>query len=269
MVPLVVAMGVWASASMRHGLAEVVAGWREVGPSGAAEWRLPSTAAIVQARRRAGARLLRELFQAVAGPVARPATAGSFLGDRRLMAVDGTTIDVADTSENERAVGRPTTPRGTQRGAFPQIRVVALIETGTHAICDAVLRPVRCGEVPAALRLLRSVGPGMLLLWDRGFHSSAMIRATLARQADVLGRTKSNVVLRPVEVLADGSFLARVYPTPTARHRDADGIVVRVVAYALDTPAGPGRETYRLLTSLLDERTFPAERLAATSHERW
>jgi hypothetical protein len=109
----------------------------------------------------------------------------------------------------------------------------------------------------------------MLLLWDRGFHSYAMIRATLARRADFLGRTKSNVVLRPVEVFADGSFLARVYPTPTARRRDVEGIVVRVIEYALDTAAGPGRETYRLLTSLLDERAFPAEQLAATYHERW
>jgi hypothetical protein len=268
-VTLVVAMGLWAAESMRHVLAEVVAGWREVGAGRAAAWRVPSTAAIVQARRRAGARLLRELFHAVAGPVATPATPGAFLGDRRLMAIDGTTIDIADTPDNDRAFGRPTTHRGNKRGAFPQVRVVALIETGTHALCGAVLRPFRCGEAPAALRLLRAVGPGMLLLWDRGVHSYAMIRATLARQADFLGRTKRNVVLRPTEVLADGSFLARVYPTPTARRRDEDGIVVRVIEYVLDTAAGPGRETYRLLTSLLDERAFPAERLAATYHERW
>jgi hypothetical protein len=268
-VTLVVAMGLWAAESMRHVLAEVVAGWREAGAGRASGWRVPSTAAIVQARRRAGARLLRELFHAVAGPVATAATRGAFLGDLRLLAIDGTTVDVADTPENARAFGRPTTHRGHQRGAFPQVRIVALIETGTHAICDAVLRPFRCGEAPAALRLLRSVGPGMLLLWDRGFHSYAMIRATRARRADFLGRTKSNVVLRPIEVLADGSFLARVYPTPTARRRDEDGIVVRVIEYALDTAAGPGRERYRLLTSLLDERAFPAGRLAATYHERW
>src|SRR4051794_14314845 len=64
-VTLVVAMGLWASESMRHILAEVVAGWRE-GPAGQREgaarrpspWRLPSTAAIVQARQRAGAWVL-------------------------------------------------------------------------------------------------------------------------------------------------------------------------------------------------------------------
>jgi hypothetical protein len=268
-VTLVVAMGLWAAGSMRHALAEVVAGWREgvAGERGA--WRLPSTAAIVQARRRAGARLLRELFRAVAGPIATAATRGAFLGGLRLMAIDGTTLDVADTPENARAFGRPTTHRGRGAGAFPQVRVVALIETGTHAICDAVLRPFRCGEAPAALRLLRSVRPGMLLLWDRGFHSYEMVRRTLAREAHFLGRTKGHVVLTPTELLADGSFLATVYPTPKARRRSEDGIVVRVIEYALDTADQPGREVYRLITSLLDPAAFPAERLAATYHERW
>ena len=147
---------------------------------------------------------------------------------------------MADTPENERAFGRPTTGRGA--GAFPQLRVLALIETGTHVICDAVIRPCRSGEVPTALRLLRSVGPGMLLLWDRGFHSYEMVRTTLAQQAHFLGRTKRNIVLRPTEILTDGSFLAQVYPSPEARRRDEQGIELRVIEYALDTPAGPAGE---------------------------
>jgi hypothetical protein len=266
-VTWVVAMGLWASESMRHVLAEVVAGGREGTEQQQAGWHLPSTAAIVQARQRAGARLLRELFQAVARPIATGQTSGAFLGGLRLMAIDGTTIDVADTPENDAAFGRPTTKRGN--GAFPQIRVLALIETGTHVICDAVSRPFGTGEVPTALRLLRAVGPGMLLLWDRGCHSYEMVRVTLAQQAQFLGRTKKHIVLRPTDILADGSFLAQISPAPMARRRDEDGSELRVIEYALDTPAGPGRETYRLSTSLLDEQTFPAEQLAATYQERW
>jgi len=266
-VTLVVAMGLWASESMRHVLAEVVAGWREGTEPDRTDWQLPSTAAIVQARQRAGACVLRELFEAVARPIATGQTPSAFLGGLRLMAIDGTTIDVADTPENDRAFGRPTTGRGV--GAFPQIRVLALIETGTHVICDALIRPFGTGEVPTALRLLRSVGPGMLLLWDRGFHAYELVRTTIEHQAHFLGRTKKNIVLRPTEVLADGSFLARIYPSPEARRRNEQGIEIRVIEYALDTSAGPGREKYRLITSLLDERTFPAERLAATYHERW
>jgi hypothetical protein len=278
-VTLVVAMGLWAEASVRHALAAVVDGWREarerraaaLGPpaGGAARvrWRLPSTAAIVRARRRAGVRLFRELFCAVAGPIATRDTAGAFLGGLRLMAVDGTTLDVADTPANARAFGRPTTRRGA--GAFPQLRAVALIETGTHALCDVVLRPFRGGEAPAARHLLRSVGPGVLLLWDRGFHGYELVQRTLARGADFLGRTKTNVVLPPEADLPDGSYLSTLYPSRTARRRREHGLAVRVVEYALDTPAGPGRERYRLLTSLLDPAAFPAPILAATYHERW
>src|SRR5437764_10633490 len=101
----------------------------------------------------------------------------------------------------------------------------------------------------ATLRLLRSVGPDMLLLWDRNFHSFEMVRATLARQAHFLGRTKVSLVFTPTELLADGSFLARIYPSPTARRHDCHGITVRVIECALDTPAGPGQDKYRLVTS--------------------
>jgi hypothetical protein len=244
-----------------------VAGWREGAASPGAGWHLPSTAAIVQARQRAGARLLRALFHAVARPIATSRTRGAFLGGLRLMAIDGTVLDVADTPENARAFGRHTAGRGA--GAFPHLRVLALIETGTHIICDVVLRPWRSGEVPTGRHLLRSITPGMLLLWDRGFHAYELVQGTLTRQAHFLGRTKRTVVLRPIEVLTDGSFLAKIYPSYSARRRDQHGIDLRVIDYALDTAAGPGRETYRLLTSLLDEQAFPAEHLAAASHERW
>src|SRR5918911_1147126 len=266
-VTLVMAMGLWASQSMRHALAEVVAGWREHPRSRRSGWDLPSTAAIVQARRRAGARLFRVLFHSVGGPIATARTKGAFLGGLRLMALDGTTLDLADTSANERAFGRPSTHRGHAAAAFPQLRLVALIETGTHALCDVVVRPFRCAELPAGLRLLRSVGPGMLLLWDRAFHSYEMVWRTLERGTHFLGRTKSNVILEPTELLSDGSFLARIYPTPKARRQRTDGIEVRVVEYVLD--AAPGQQVYRLITSLLDEQMFPAQLLARTYCERW
>jgi hypothetical protein len=109
----------------------------------------------------------------------------------------------------------------------------------------------------------------MLLLWDRNFHSFEMIRATQARGADFLGRAKVNLIFEPTEVLADGSFLAAVYPSPYDRVRQLGGHPVRIIEYALDTPEELGHERYRLVTSLLDERTFPAKQLAAVYHERW
>jgi len=115
-VTLVVGMGLWAEAAVRHVLVAVVDGWREVrerredtlGPVGRSGWRLPSTAAIVKARQRVGVRLFRELFHMVAGPIATQETRGAFLGGLRLMAIDGTTLDVARTTV---AVTRNGMPR--------------------------------------------------------------------------------------------------------------------------------------------------------------
>src|SRR4051812_14250888 len=54
-VTLVIGMGLWASESMRPVLAEVVAGWREGAASAQSAWRLPGTAAVLQAPQRPGA----------------------------------------------------------------------------------------------------------------------------------------------------------------------------------------------------------------------
>jgi hypothetical protein len=186
------------------------------------------------------------------------------------MAVDGTTLDLPDTPANARLFGRPTTGRGTGLGAFPQLWLVWLVEAGTHVLCDAVLRPCFRGEAPAARQLLRAVGPGMLVMWDRRLHSFEMIRDPRGRDAHFLGRVGKAVVLTPEEALPDGSFLASVYPSPKARRHRTEGIRVRVIEYTLDDPARPGHgERYRLLTSLVDPVRYPAAGLAAEYHQRW
>src|SRR5438876_4496630 len=238
-VALVVALGLWARDGLRDVLANLVEGLRERDPAAWAGWRLPAKSALTQARQRLGPRPLRVLFHRLAGPVAAPTTPGAFLFGLRLMAIDGTTLDLPDTPANARLFGRPTTGRGTGVGAFPQLRLVWLIEAGTHVLCDAVLRPCFRGEAPAARRLLRSVGAGMLVMWDRGLHSYEMVRDALAREAHILGRVGKAIVLAPEETLADGTYTAYVYPSPAARRRREGGILVRVVEYTLDDPTRP------------------------------
>jgi hypothetical protein len=77
-----------------------------------------------------------KLFDRVARPLAAEATPGCWLAGRRLVAVDGTCLDLADTPANDRFFGRPGVAKG-ERSAFPQARVVALAECGTHAIFGA------------------------------------------------------------------------------------------------------------------------------------
>jgi hypothetical protein len=184
------------------------------------------------------------------------------------MAIDGFVLDVADTVENERIFGRPKS--GRSPGAFPQVRVVSLCEVGTHVLWRSIIKPIRRGEVPMAKHLLRFLDENMLLLWDRGFVSYELVREVQRQKAHLLARVKKNLIFKPIKHLRDGSYLAKIYPSPRHRDRDEDGILVRIIDYAFDDPGRKGSgEKHRLLTFLLDAKLHPATKLIVLYHERW
>jgi hypothetical protein len=274
-VALVIALGFWSRDSVSAVLAQLVEGLRTRDPARWLSWRPPAKSSLTEARQRLGIRPLRELFGRVARPIATPDTPGAFRFGLRLMAIDGTSLTMPDSPENRRAFGTATTGRGsghwtTTTGAFPLLRLVLLIECGTHAVCAAVLRPWTAGEPPAARHLLRGVTDDMLVLWDRGLHSWDMLHATQQRGAAFLGRVRASVRLPIETVLSDGTYLSTVYPSYRHRQQRRDGISVRVIEYTIDDPARPNRgERYRLVTCLLDPDPASAEALAHTYHERW
>ncbi len=232
-------------------------------------WTVPTKAAIFQARVRLGVEPLRSLFQTVVRPLGTPHSRGVWFRTWRLMSIDGSVLDVADTPANAAAFGRPAHSRG-EGSAFPQVRLVALAESGTHAMVDAVIGSCRTGELSLAPQLFRSLQPGMLCLADRLYFSYELWKQARATGADLLWRARSNAVLPPHEVLADGSYLSRLYAGETNRRHDRDGIVVRVIEYLLDAPGQPVADApYRLMTTVLDPTLAPAAELAVTYTERW
>ena len=227
----------------------------------------PPRSTFAEARRRLGVAPMRHLAETTVVLLGTPETPGAFHRDMRLMALDGFTVDLADTPRNDRAFGRPTTGRAP--GAFPQARVVALCETGSHVLWRWQIKPYRTGEVTMAHGLLRHLQGDMLLLWDRNFLSYRTLAEVLDRRAHLLARVKSNWVFEPIRTLPDGSYLAKFYPSPTHRRQDRDGVVVRIIEYTFDDPNRPGSgESHRLLTTLLDAERDPAERLIVLYHER-
>jgi hypothetical protein len=232
-------------------------------------WQVPTTKAITRARQRLGAEVVRRLFVEVARPLATRGTQGAWYRGWRVLAIDGTTLDVPDSPANQAAFGRPSTHRG-ERTAFPQVRLLALAECGTHAIIAAVLGPLAKGETTLAPSLFGWLGRGVLLLADRGFVGVDLWRAAAATGAQLLWRAKTNQVLPVDRQLADGSYLSRIYAARDQRAK-RDPIVVRVVEYTLGKD--PGRQQrpgpYRLLTTVLDAEQAPAVELAALYHQRW
>jgi hypothetical protein len=228
--------------------------------------RLANKAAISHARGRLGPEPMAALFERIAKPLAAPGTPGCFLAGRRLVAIDGTCLDLADTPANDEFFGRPGTAKG-ERSAFPQARVVAMAECGTHAIFDAVVGPYTTSENATARALLGRLGPGMCCLGDRGFYSFEAWQAACATGADLLWRVKDNLILTPTEEFLDGSFMAEVFHS-TKDTKRAHPIAVRVIEYSIDDGRG-SVGPFRLVTTILDPDEAPATELAAAYAERW
>ena len=228
----------------------------------------PGRSTLCEARKSVGVAPLRCLAEEVIELQGQPQTPHAFYAGMRLMALDSFIIDVADTPANERAFGRPGSGRAP--GAFPQARVLSLCEAGTHVLWRSLIKPHRRGEVPMARYLLRFLEENMLLLWDRNFLCYDLVRQVRERKAHLLARVKKNLIFTPLRRLGDGSYLAKLYPSPRHRERDDGGLVVRIIEYTFDDPGRPGSgETHRLLSTLLDAGRHPATRLIVLYHERW
>ncbi len=228
----------------------------------------PHRSSLCAARKRLGVAPVRYLFERVTRPLARPETPGAFAYGLRLVGLDSTVYDLPDSAANDAAFGRPRGGRGD--GAFPQIRKLSLVELGTHAELGLVLKAHRCNERTMVAGLLKLLTPEMLLLLDKGFFSYELWRELDARRIKVLDRVTTQMVLRPIRELADGSYLAKLYKGDSNRKQDRDGIVVRVIRYTLNDPQRVGHgEEHVLITNLLDDAFCPAVDLIILYHERW
>ena len=263
---LLIAMNLYTDCSMGYVLHKLAQGLRYLWPD--PEYPLPGDNAITYRRYQLGPRPLVALFKHCCRPIATQHTIGAFLFGLRLMALDSTIEDVPDTPANDRAFGRLGAVRG--QSAFPQVRCVYLIECGTHAIVDAGVWPCQTAERLGGVRLLRSITPGMLLMWDRGFHSCEMFRAVRRRGAHALSRLPKLVQPDYLQPLCDGSRLAYLYPKGPRHKHQSERLLVRVIEYTLTDPARSGyHEPHRIATTLLDPHLAPALDLVDAYHERW
>lgn len=228
--------------------------------------KTPGRSSLCEARKRLGVEPLRELHRLVARPLATADTPGAFYRGYRLMGIDGVVLDVPDSEANA-VFGRSSGGRGD--GAFPQVRKVSLVELGTHVETAIAIGGWHDGEQTLARQLFDQIPLDALLIEDRGFFCYADWKVLYLR-TKLLIRGKSNLVLKPIQRLSDGSYLAKIHPSSYDRQKDRQGIVVRVIEYTLNDPQRKGHGvTHRLITNLLDEVRHPALELISLYHERW
>jgi Insertion element 4 transposase N-terminal/Transposase DDE domain len=221
---------------------------------------------ISQARSRLGVEPVKKLYDTLVAPIAEKRTRGAWFRQWRLVSLDGSTLDVADTVENDEAFGRPGASRGSS--AFPRIRFVALLENGTHVLWAAHMDQYATDELTLAEKVIPSLRQGMLCMADRFFPSYKLWRMAAKTGADLLWRTRLNARPDVEKRLPDGSYLSRIYASTSDRRNGRNGIVVRVIDYRLKDVEG-SEPLYRLITTILDHEQAPARELAALYHERW
>jgi hypothetical protein len=221
---------------------------------------------ISQARGRLGSAPLKLLYESVVRPVATPQTRGAWYQQWRLVSLDGSTLDVADTAENDKEFGRPGASRGAS--AYPKIRFVGLLENGTHVLFAARMADYATDELTLAEEVVPALRQGMLCLADRFFPSYKLWQQATSTGAELLWRTRQNARLDVDQRFRDGSYLSRLYRSTSDRRNRRKGIVVRVIDYRLEG-VEDAEPIYRLITTILDRQQAPARQLAALYHERW
>jgi hypothetical protein len=261
----VLALSLWMESSCREVLRFLLEGLQwHLGPE--RPYKVTGKSGISQARSRLGWEALKQLHQELVRPVAQKQTRGAWYRQWRLVSLDGSTMEVADTPENVQEFGRPGASRG--QAAYPLLRFVSLLENGTHVLFATQTGPFKSCERELAKGVLPELRSGMLCLADRYFTVYELWQKACSTGADLLWRAKTNRKLENHQPLPDGSYLSYIYPSAKARRQRRDGILVRVIEYRLEGAAGK-EPFYRLLTTVLDAEQAPAQELAALYHERW
>ena len=261
----VMALALWREAPLEEVLRVVCEGLQWLGGAQAGAVQV-SKSAISQARTRLGSEVLEQLAERVLRPVAVPGAPGAWYRGLRVMALDGSTMDVADEQANAAYFGYPGASRGSS--AFPQARLLGLVECGTHVVTGASIAPYSHSEQAMAAKLLPAkLMPDMLVLADRNFYGFKLWRIACATGAKLAWRVKSTLKLPVEQTLPDGSYLSTVFDSEDRQRRQ--GQTVRVIDYTLKGSATPVQDSYRLVTNILEHSQASALELAALYHERW
>jgi hypothetical protein len=222
--------------------------------------RHPDAKALRDLRRRIGPAPVRALFGLLAGPAPWPRLPGVRFGRYRTVAFDGCrTVKVPDTERNRDWLGKMNAALGVT--GYPVIQLMTLVETGTRALLGAAFGSTAEGELAWARRLLHLLDDTMLVLMDRGFDAGTFLAEVAATRAQFLVRVTAARRPPVLRHLPDGSVASLI-----------GGVHVRVITASVTVTCADGTRyggQYRLATTLLDHRAYPAAALITLYHERW
>ena len=215
--------------------------------------------ALAHARARLGTAPFKAFFERMAARV-RPAPSFHNL---LVWAIDGMRINLADQQANEEAFGRPA---GSARSGYPQIHLLTLICTLSHQVRAATWCRVPPDERGPASHLIAYLGPGDLLLMDRGIYAAWLVDDVLKRGSHFLARVAKSVKPVVVRERSRGDYDVLICPRTRANRSKRAQRRVKIAARMIEFCVNG--EHHRILTSLTDP-TITKQELIDLYLERW
>jgi hypothetical protein len=226
-----------------------------------------ASSALTQARARLGSEPMEWLFLRTAEEWAHRSADRDRWRGLALYAVDGTTLRVADSSENREHFGDQNAGGNKGVSGYPLVRVVVLMAIRSHLLAAAAFGPFAVDERRYAESLWDSVPAKSLLLVDRNYLQANVLVPLMTSDRHWLSRATARTVYRHIRKLGPGDELVEMEVSGEARKRDLSlptHFDVRAIRYERK-----GFPPQLLLTSLLDEKRYPADEIRALYHERW
>lgn len=188
----------------------------------------------------------------------------------RIYALDGTTLDVPDTSENRNEFGGPSNQHGPT--GYPKVRVMVMLATGSHLMVDAAVAGYSgkgTGEKTLMVGMSSQLPDDSVLLFDAGlFHCAELwTHQNSGKNRHWLGCIKSDLRYEVVETLGEGDQLA-LFRVPSDVRVSHPGIPEVLEVRVIESIGADGKPL-RLMTTLVDADKYPAEKLRQLYAERW
>lgn len=185
----------------------------------------------------------------------------------RLLAVDGSTMNLPATDELQQIYGQARNQTGD---TTVQGRVSVLYDVLNRMALDAHLSPRCIAERELALRHLKKAQEKDLIIYDRGYYSYGLIKAHVEKKIDFLFRAKADLIIVKA-FIASGKKTQVVQITPgkyiaKAERGSTDNTPIELRLIRVELPDG---EIEVLATSLLDPEKYPSEQFKALYFERW
>lgn len=225
--------------------------------------------AITKARKRLGYESLKNVYDKHIKPLATKGNKGSFYKDLRLVAIDGTIINLPDSKENNIHFKRQMSG---DKSPFPQARMISIAECGTHVIFKSDIASIKVGEITMAKEMLKNLSKDMLCTADRNYACYELWNIADSTGASLLWRIRSNAKLPVEKILSDGSYISTISSSyDKKKNKNKKKVrVIELLSKSIDPQTGNEKEEiYRFITNIMDQAILPAKDASDIYRSRW